>query len=118
MTAKSQLRQLTDFESYREGQTIFKEGEPGDHMYFVLAGRINIVVRETVVDTVGMGGIVGEMALIDDKPRSASAVAHTACKVIAIDQGRFMLLVQETPDFAIQVMRVMANRLRQMNAHD
>ncbi len=116
MTARAPLRQLNDFESFREGETIFKEGDPGEHMYFVLAGRINIVVRDNVVDTVGMGGIVGEMALIDDKPRSASAIAKTACKLIPIDQGRFMSLVQETPDFAIQVMRVMANRLRQMDA--
>lgn len=116
MAAKDPMRNVSDFESYSEGQFIFKEGELGDQMYFVVAGEVNILVRDKVVDTVGMGAIVGEMALIDDKPRSASAMAKTACKLIAINQKRFASLVQETPHFAIQVMRIMAQRLRQMNA--
>jgi CRP/FNR family transcriptional regulator, cyclic AMP receptor protein len=110
------LSSATDFVSFSVGQTIFKDGEIGDRMYFILAGEVNIIVRGKVVDTAGMGGVVGEMALIDQKPRSATAAAKTDCKLIPIDQKRFMSLVSETPQFAIQVMQVMANRLRQMNA--
>ena len=116
MTARDPMRNVSDFESYSEGQIIFKDGELGDQMYFVVAGEVDIHIRDKVVDTVGMGSILGEMALIDDKPRSATARAKTACKLIAIDQKRFTSLVQETPHFAIQVMRIMADRLRQMNA--
>ncbi|HEU5100134.1 MAG TPA: Crp/Fnr family transcriptional regulator [Roseiflexaceae bacterium] len=60
----------------------------------------------------GPGGIVGEMALIDDRPRSATAVAATDCRLVPIDERRFTFLVQQTPMFALAVMRVMAERLR------
>ncbi len=59
--------------------------------------------------------MIGEMALIDHLPRSASARATTDAKLVPIDQRRFLFLVQETPFFAIHVMKVMADRLRRMN---
>jgi CRP/FNR family transcriptional regulator, cyclic AMP receptor protein len=61
------------------------------------------------------GGILGEMALISDDARSATARAIGECVVIPIDQKRFLFLVQQTPFFALKVMRVMCNRLRAMN---
>jgi CRP-like cAMP-binding protein len=67
------------------------------------------------METVGPGGILGEMALIENRDRSGAAIARTECKVVAIDEKRFQFLVQETPFFAIQVMRIMARRLRHMN---
>jgi CRP/FNR family cyclic AMP-dependent transcriptional regulator len=117
MARKNPLRNITDFESVAEGDKIFKEGDPGEYMYFVVAGEVRVFVGGKEVDTIGMGGIFGEMALIDDKPRSATMVAKTACKLIPINQRRFTLLVKETPHFAIQVMRIMADRLRHMNKH-
>jgi CRP-like cAMP-binding protein len=56
------------------------------------------------------------MALIDKQPRSATAVAKTDCKLVSVNEERFQRLVKQTPHFAIQVMRVMAQRLRQMDA--
>jgi CRP-like cAMP-binding protein len=56
------------------------------------------------------------MALLDSSPRTARAVARTGCKLVPVNQKRFNLLVQHTPDFAIQIMRVMAGRLRAMDA--
>ena len=116
MARKNPLRKIADFESVAEGETIFKEGDRGEHMYFVVAGEVQVFVKRNAVDKIGIGGIFGEMALIDDKPRSATMVAKTACRLIPINQRRFATLVKETPHFAIQVMRVMADRLRQMNA--
>ena len=116
MAKKNPLRKIADFESFAEGETIFKEGESGEHMYFVAAGEVQVFVKRKAVDKIGIGGIFGEMALIDDKPRSATMVAKTACRLIPINQQRFTALVKETPHCAIQVMRVMADRLRQMNA--
>ena len=115
MARRNPLRNITDFESFSEGEKIFKEGEPGEYMYFIVAGEVQVLVGGKGVDTIGMGAIFGEMALIDDKPRSATMVAKTACKLIPINQRRFSLLVKETPFFAIQVMRIMADRLRHMN---
>jgi CRP/FNR family cyclic AMP-dependent transcriptional regulator len=105
----------TDFLTFEPGQVIFNQDERGDFMYAVLEGDIDIVVGDNkVVDTVHAGGIFGEMALIDDGPRSASARAKTACRVVPVTQRRFTFLVQQTPFFAIEVMRLMSERLRKM----
>jgi CRP-like cAMP-binding protein len=109
------ILKTSDFESYPEGTVIFEEGQPGDRMYYVIAGEVNVMVGGKMVYVVKAGEIVGEMALIDDKPRSATALAATACRLIGIDRKRFLTQVQETPQFALQVLRTMAVRLRQMN---
>jgi CRP/FNR family cyclic AMP-dependent transcriptional regulator len=117
MTATiSFFRNATDFESFSAGQIIFQEGQPGEVMYAVTEGEVDIIVHNKVIDTAGPGGIVGEMALIDAKPRSATAIAKTDCKLVPISEKRFTFLVQQTPNFALQVMRVMAYRLRHMDA--
>jgi CRP-like cAMP-binding protein len=84
-------------------------------MFVVLDGQLEIKVADTVIDVVGPGSIFGEMALIDDTPRSASVVARTDCRLIEIDRRRFEFMVAETPYFALAVMEVMANRLRKAN---
>jgi len=118
LPAKSVLdlfRHAQDGVAFAEGQTIFKQGDHGDQMYVVQDGEVELRVRDHVVALVGPGGILGEMALIDDQLRSATAVAKTSCSLISIDQRRFQYLVQQTPYFALQVMRVMAERLRRMD---
>lgn len=97
------------------GSIIFKEGDSGNLMYVIQEGEANIIVNGQIVETIGPGGIVGEMALIAPSPRSATVTAKTECKVVPIDEGKFKILVHHTPFFALQVMRVMANRLRNMN---
>lgn len=110
------VRFATDTESFVAGQTVFSEGEPGEVMYVVKEGEVDIRVRDTTVETVGPGGLIGEMALIDRNPRSATAVARTDCKLVPINEARFAFLVQETPFFALDVMRMMVRRLRKMDA--
>jgi CRP/FNR family transcriptional regulator, cyclic AMP receptor protein len=102
--------------SYAAGQSIFDEGQPGDHMYVVLEGEVELFIHGRMVETLGEGGVLGEMALLDSAPRTARAVARTNCKLVPVTQKRFNLLVQHTPDFALQIMRVMAGRLRVMDA--
>jgi len=101
--------------SFKTGEAVFSEGEAGDFMYVILAGEVEIKVKGKYVDTIGTGGIIGEMALLDNSPRSATAMALEACEVVAVDQAQFQNLIRETPSFAINVMRVMADRLRGMN---
>ena len=104
-----------DLGDYAEGDVVFAEGERGDKLYVVIEGEVSLSVRDTEVDTIKSGEVFGEMALIDDEPRSATAKAKTACKLAAVDERRFTFLVQQTPYFAIQVMRLMAKRLRAIN---
>ncbi len=83
-------------------------------MYAVVEGEVQIVLRGKVLETIGEGGIFGELALLDDRPRSASAIAGTDCRVAVIDLKRFTVLTQQTPFFAVEVMGVMAERLRRI----
>jgi CRP-like cAMP-binding protein len=108
-------RDTKDFKSFSAGQQIFREGQPGDVMYIVVEGNVDILVGDKIVETVGPGGILGEMALIDNKARSATAIAKTDCKLMPINKTHFVFLVQETPYFALQVMKTMTDRLRYMN---
>jgi CRP/FNR family cyclic AMP-dependent transcriptional regulator len=112
MTTVNLFRHATNVKTYTAGQVIFQEGEAGDVMYVVQAGQVNILLDGAPFDMAGPGDIIGEMALIDDRPRSASAVAATDCTLVPIDEQRFAFLVQQTPHFALTVMRVMADRLR------
>jgi CRP/FNR family transcriptional regulator, cyclic AMP receptor protein len=99
-------------EAFAAGQTVFVEGEPGDKLYLVRSGTVSLSAHGEVLETVGAGGLFGEMAVIDREPRSASAVAETDCELVSVEKRRFWFLVQETPYFAEIVMRVMADRLR------
>ena len=99
----------------KAGEVLFEKGESGDTMVLVLEGRVEIRVGDKAVDTVGLYAILGEMALIDAAPRSATAVAITAGEVAVIDRQTFLDLVRENPSFSLYVMRRMAARIRRMN---
>jgi len=106
------LRNEKDIRTFPSGATIFREGDPPDFMYGVVDGAVNIVVGDRVIETADAGTLFGEMALIDKKPRSADAVAASRCRVACIDERRFLFLAQQTPNFALHVMRTLADRLR------
>jgi CRP/FNR family transcriptional regulator, cyclic AMP receptor protein len=103
-----------DFKSYSAGETIFESGSEPDFLYIIQEGEVDIIAGDQVVETLGPGEIFGEMALVDKQPRSASAKSKTECKVVPIDENRFKFLIQQTPFFAIHVMRVMSKRIRSM----
>lgn len=105
-----------DLQSFKAGETIFHENESGHLMYVIVEGEAEISVHGHPVEVVSKEGIIGEMALIDPgQPRSAKVVARTDCKLAPIDEKRFQFLVQQTPFFSIQVMRIMAERLRKIH---
>jgi CRP/FNR family transcriptional regulator, cyclic AMP receptor protein len=110
------FRHETNTIDFAPGQTIFKIGDIRDQAYIVLEGNVEILVNDTVVELAGPGALVGEMALIDDQPRSATLVAKDAVRLIILDQRRFEFLIQQTPYFALHVMKVMAERLRRMGS--
>jgi CRP-like cAMP-binding protein len=98
--------------AYPKGHQFFSVGDAGDVMYVVIDGEVELELRGQHLEAVGHGGFFGEMALLDHKPRSASAVAKTDVRVVPLDQRRFLYLIQNTPFFAIEVMTVMSDRLR------
>ena len=111
MTTDATIR----IDKFSANQNIFVEGDQGDCMYIVKEGVVDLVYKGKSLGTVEKGGIFGEMALIDFHPRSATAVAKTDCVLVPVDEKHFSRLVQETPAFALQVMRVLVQRLRSMN---
>ena len=100
---------------FAKGETIFREGEQGDEFFVVVRGQVEIKSGNRSFETVGQNGIFGEMALIDDSPRSATVVALTDVTVAPIQEQQFLFMVKHTPFFALRVMRVLANRLRRQN---
>src|SRR5450830_816045 len=98
------------------GKYIFRTGETAKVMYLVIEGEVDLMLSDMVVETAREGAFIGELALIDNEPRSASARARSDCRLFPIDEARFQSLVKETPFFALQVMKTLAHRLRKMDA--
>ena len=97
------------------GVTLFKAGDPADFVYILVDGQANLLVGKTVVEVAVRGNLLGEVALIDGKPRSATVVTRTQCRVLPIDAARFHALMRELPEFSDYVMNAMAERMRRMN---
>lgn len=117
MTTKMNIfRTATNVKTYMAGEVIFEAGEPSDVMYVVQEGAVDIVLNGKLMETVMPGGILGEMGVVDHSPRSATALVREDAKVVPVDEAQFNFLVQQAPFFAIQVMRVMAERLRNADA--
>jgi CRP-like cAMP-binding protein len=118
MNLENLFKDADNIQELQAGSTVFAQGNPGDEMFVVLEGEVEIRMGDEVAETVGTGGIVGELALIDSKARSATVVAKTDCRLAPVNEKRFLFMVQQTPFFALHVMQVLADRLRRMNAKE
>jgi CRP-like cAMP-binding protein len=105
---------------FHDSEIIFEEGSYGDEMYIVHSGSVKLVKKspesEIVIATIEPGEFFGEMALVDNAPRSVSAIAgvnHT--RLLSLDRDKFLFLVSHQPAFALTVMHVLCQRLRGMN---
>jgi CRP-like cAMP-binding protein len=99
------------------GETIFAEGDEGHEMFGVVSGRVELRRGDHLLTTLGTGDTFGEFAIVSDVPRSLTAVATEATVLAVIDDRAFLYLVHETPTFALQVMRAMDDRIRELDAH-
>lgn len=115
MDTQHRFNKTEETQTFAAGQAIFREGQPGDVLYIVVEGAVDILINEQMLEQLGPGDIFGEMALIEDRPRSATAIARTDCLLTPISRTHFLALIQRTPLFALQVMRVLAHRLRRTN---
>ena len=97
---------------YERGKVIMVAGQAGALMYVVSEGRVAISIRGAVLERVGPGGVFGEMALVDQSPRAANAVAETDCALLAINRLVFLNLVKADPTFGTSLLAAMAERLR------
>jgi CRP-like cAMP-binding protein len=109
-----------EVENIPAGRTIFRENRRGrrlllerDKMYLLLKGRVSLIAGTQEIRSVKSGEIFGELAALANVPRSASAVAQTPCRVIALDQQQFRKALAKKPAFALMLMKVMVARLRE-----
>jgi CRP/FNR family transcriptional regulator, cyclic AMP receptor protein len=102
--------------SFKAGEVIFRQGDPAEELYIVKDGKVDIRLGNRLLDTLPELSIFGEMALIDHSPRSATAVAATDATVVPVGEKQFLFLVSRTPHFALNVMQVLARRLRTANS--
>ncbi|MGI5861663.1 MAG: Crp/Fnr family transcriptional regulator [Myxococcales bacterium] len=105
--------------SYPKGTVLFEEGEPGDRMFVIDSGRVEIVKRvgneRLKIAELGPGESVGEMAILDGQPRSASAVVCEDAVLVVIDSKTFENLVRQSGEIAARIMRKLSQRLREAN---
>ena len=104
-----------DQRTFAMGELIFAEGDIGKEMFGVISGAVEMSRDGRVIGRVEPGDTFGEMAIIDDAPRSLTAVAAEESVNASIDTKMFLFLVHESPTFAIQVMRSLASRIRQLD---
>ena len=102
--------------NHKAGDIIFREGDPAKELFVVKSGSLEIRLGNRLLDTLPERSIFGEMALIDPGPRSATAVAATDTTLVLVEEKQFLLMVSRTPHFALNVMRVLARRLRASNS--
>ncbi len=98
------------------GDTVFAQGDTGREMFGLISGAVTLSKDDRTVRTLEPGDTFGEMAIVSDAPRSLSAVASEDAVLAVIDERAFLFLVHETPMFAIQVMRSLAERIRELDA--
>ncbi len=106
------FRHDPEFIEIQKGESLFNEGDQGHQMYVLIEGRANISIKGVHFEECVPGTFVGEMAVIDGSPRYATVKTITDCKFVVIDAKRFHYLVDESPGFAIDVMKIMAQRLK------
>jgi len=114
--ARACFESLSKAQSVAQGERFFAEGEASEHMYLLLEGEVGLLRGKRSIDVVKPGEIFGEMAAITQQPRSASAIAKSACRVIALDAKQFQRAIQKTPQFVLILMSIMINRLRLADA--
>ncbi len=105
--------------SYQAGEVIFTEGDLGTEMFIIQEGEVQIVKRigntSHVLSQLEKGDFFGEMAVLENAPRSADAVATSDVKLIAINGSRFDEMLRRNPEIAVRIMRKYSKRLREAN---
>jgi CRP/FNR family transcriptional regulator, cyclic AMP receptor protein len=100
---------------FKAGSVIFREGDEARDLFVIKSGQVRIQIGNRTITELGPDSIFGEMALIDNEPRSATATAVTDVELVPVSEKQFLFLVSQTPYFALKVMRVLAKRLRATN---
>jgi len=105
----------TPVREFKAGDVIFNQGDAAEELFIIQSGEVEIRLGNRVLEKLSNYNFFGEMALIDSTPRSATAVAITDVKLVPVGEKQFLFLVSNTPYFALNVIRILARRLRTTN---
>ena len=111
------FRNWKDVEEHPAETVIFPEGNLADHLYVILSGEVELSLRGNPLEVEKSGGFIGEMALFESAARSATATALTDVKLARLDRDQLAALMYESTEFSLQIMAVLANRLRAVNEY-
>lgn len=114
------LSQIINIKEYKEGEFVFIEGGQSDVFYIIHTGKMKIVKssidgKEKILEIMTDGDFLGEMGVIEDKPRSANGVAITQLKLLYIEKGDFLKLIRNNPIIALKIIVELGRRLRRAN---
>ena len=106
--------------TFEPGEVLFQEGAHGDEMFIIIQGEVEIRKRTSAktartLITFHEGDIFGEMALIEKKPRSATAIAMTPCRTLVMNEALLDSMIENNPDFAKKMIRILSERIRKAN---
>lgn len=101
--------------SYSAGESIIRTGDSGDRMFVLMQGEAVVRIAGANLYKLHPGELFGEVALIEHTQASADIIAVAECTLVPIDKKRFLLLIQQTPDFALEIMKLIVKRIRLMN---
>lgn len=114
---RRRLSQIGKRRTYAAGERIVKEGSTGTALYVVLSGRIRVERGGGAVGELGQGDFFGELALIEDEPRSASVIAVEEAECLLFPAWEFRALLEEHPQIAVAIMRALIARLHRQERH-
>jgi len=116
MSVRAVFANASEQREVASGETVFSAGDSGREMFGLISGAVALRAGDRTVRVLEPGDTFGEMAIVGDAPRSLSAVATEPAVLAVIDERAFLFLVHETPMFAVQVMRSLAERIRELDA--
>ncbi len=105
--------------SYHDGEVIVRQGEPGDCMYVIQKGKVEVVLeqagRQVVLSTLGEGDFFGEMSIFDRQPRSATVRAAGEVRVLSVDRKNFLSRIHDDPTIAFRLVQTLSRRVRELD---
>ena len=107
--------------TYQDGEHIFRQGDPGEEMFIIQDGEVEIVFEGEDGDVIQLatlerGDFFGEMAVLESAPRTASARAKGGCKVLPLRGALFIEMLQRDPETTLRIMRKLCNRIRELQS--
>jgi CRP/FNR family transcriptional regulator, cyclic AMP receptor protein len=117
--SKKQLRRISSLMTRVDrpaGQVLTREGQSGHEFFIVLEGEVEVRQGDRVIATRGRGDYLGEIALLDERPRTATVVATTPVSVEVLSRREFISLLAEAPELSEQIMATVAQRLADIEA--